>query len=51
MMDELNIVFEDFLHVFHSKIFNEFFGLPLRINKTKVSVKNTAKCEIILLLI
>ena len=49
MAGELDIILEDFLHVFHSKIINSFFSLPLRVNETKVGVKNAEKCEIILL--
>ena len=49
MTGKLDIIFEDFLHILHSKPINRFFGLLLRIHKTKVSKKNVEKCEIILL--
>ena len=47
MAGKLDIILEDFLHVLHSKIINSFFSLPLRVNETKVGVKNAEKCEII----
>ena len=49
MADKLDIVLEDFLHVLHSEIVNSFFSLPLRVNKTKVGIKNAEKCGIIAL--
>ena len=47
MAGELDIILEDFLHVLHSKIINSFFGLSLRVNETKVGVKNAEKCEVV----
>ena len=51
MAGELDIILEDFLHVLYSKIINSFFGLPLRVNETKVGVKNAEKCGVVPLLI